>query len=166
MPHQHVFRYDYIGIFWASYINAPENKSIYFRDAKGWVQYCTQEHNDESTVRHTDDTLKLRFTEVPQQTLYKNFSPLRFSDPFYTGYFGTHQWILMFDRNDGIRFSHSPSSGGPPSAPNPAWDFQFIIPTYEVQREYGFRARAVYRERCARPEVMREFQDWKNSLRA
>jgi hypothetical protein len=164
MAHQHVFRYDYIGLFWASYINAPENKSIYFRDAKGWVQYCTQEHNDESTVLHTNDTLKLRFTDVPQQTLYKNFSPLRFSDPFYTGYFGTHQWILMFDRTDGIRFSHSPSSGGPPSAPNPAWDFQFIIPKYEVLEKYGFRARAVYRERCSREEVVKEFQTWRASL--
>ena len=70
----------------------------------------------------------------------------------------------MFDRNDGIRFSHSPSSGGPPSAPNPAWDFQFIIPKYEVLGKYGFRARAVYRERCSRDEVVKEFQTWRASL--
>jgi hypothetical protein len=163
-PHQHVFAHGYIGLFWASYIRAPENKSIYFRDPRGWVQLCTQAHNDESTVRHVDDALELKFTDVPQQTLYKNFSPLRFTDPFYYGYVGTHQWILMFDRAEGIRFSHSPSSGGPPSYPNPAWDFQFIIPKYDVLKEYGFRARAVYRERCDRDEVLREFKTWRESL--
>ena len=30
-PTQHVFRHGYIGLFWASYINAPEDKSMYFR---------------------------------------------------------------------------------------------------------------------------------------
>jgi len=164
-PHQHVFKYGYIGLFWASYINAPENKSIYFKDPKGWVQLCTQAHNDESTVRHKDDALDLKFTDVPQQCLFKNFSPLRFADPFYHGYFGaSHLFVLMFDRAEGIRFSHSPSSGGPPSYPNPAWDFQFIIPKYDVLQEYGFRARAVYRERCSREEIEKEYATWRSSL--
>ena len=166
-PTQHAFRHDYIGLFWANYINAPENKSIYFRDPQGWVQYCTQAHNNQSTVRHVDDRLELRFADVPQQTLYKNFSALRFSDPFYYGYFGlNHIYILMFDRAEGIRFSHSPSSGGPPSAPNPAWDFQFIIPRFAVLSDYGFRARAVFRERCPRDEIEREFRDWRRSVAA
>ena len=62
----------------------------------------------------------------------------------------------------------NPTSGGGTNrelqTSNPAWDFQFIIPTYEVLQEYGFRARIVYRERCPRAEVLREFQDWKTSL--
>jgi hypothetical protein len=164
-PTQHVFRNDYIGLFWANYINAPENKSIYFRDPRGWVQFCTQEHNNQSTVRHVDDAVQLTFYNVPQQTLYKNFSPLRYAEPFYYGYFGaTHLFILMFDRSEGVRFAHSPSSGGPPSFPNPAWDFQFIVPKYDVLEDYGFRARAVYRERCSREEIEREFRSWRESL--
>ena len=86
-------------------------------------------------------------------------------DPVYYGLFGTHQYILMFDRNDGIRFAHSPSGGGPPSATEVAWDWQFIIPTYDVLREYGYRARVVYRERCSREEVLREFRTWRESLK-
>jgi hypothetical protein len=73
----------------------------------------------------------------------------------------------MFDRSDGIRLSHSPSGGGDNpelQTTNPAWDFQFIIPAYEVMRDYGFRARAVYRERCSRAEVVREFTEWRKSL--
>lgn len=163
-PHQHAFRYQYIGLFWANYINAPENKSIYFRDAKGWVQLCTQEHNNQSTVRHVNDQFELKLLDVPQQTLYKNFSPLRYSEPFYYGYFGTHVFILMFDRSEGIRFTHSPSSGGAPSFPNPAWDFQFIIPTYEVLQEYSFRARVAYREKCSVEEIEKEFRTWREKL--
>jgi len=164
-PHQHAFRYGYIGLFWANYIHEPENKSIYFRDARGWVQLCTQEHNNQSTVRHTEDKLELKFLDVPEQTLYKNFSPLRFTEPFYYGYLGTtHLFILMFDRTEGVRFSHSPSSGGAPSFPNPAWDFQFIVPKYDVLEEYGFRARIAYRERCSREEIEQEFRRWRDSL--
>jgi hypothetical protein len=155
----------WFGLFWASYIDAPENKSIYFKDPKGWVQLCTQEHNNQSTVRHTDDKLELAFTPVREQTLYKNFSPLRYAEPFFYGDFGAaHVFILMFDRTEGIRFSHSPSSGGPPSFPNPAWDFQFIIPKYEVLEQYGFRARAVYRERCSRDEIEQGFRNWRATL--
>ena len=163
-PHQHAFRNGYIGLFWASYMNVPENKSLYFRDDKGWVQFCTQRHGGESTVRHVDDRTELAFLPGGRDTLYRNFSPLRFSDPFYFGVVGTHVYALMFDRTEGIRFSHSPSSGGPPSAPNPAWDWQYILPAYEPLREYGYRARAVYREKCPREEIQREFAAWRESL--
>jgi len=163
-PCQHVFKHGYIGLFWASYIDGPENKSIYFRDDKGWVQLCAQTHSNQSTVVPVDNKIELKFTPETREMLYKNFSPLRFSDPLYYGLFGTHQYILMFDRTDGIRFAHSPSAGGPPSATEVAWDWQFIIPTYDVLREYGYRARVVYRERCSRAEVLKEFRTWRASL--
>jgi len=164
-PCQHVFKHGYIGLFWASYIDAPENKSIYFRDDKGWVQLCTQTHANQSTVVSVDNKIELKFTPQTREMLYKSLSPLRFSDSVYYGLFGTHQYILMFDRSDGIRFAHSPSGGGPPSATEVAWDWQFIIPTYDVLREYGYHARVVYRERCSREEVMKEFRTWRESLK-
>ena len=46
--------------------------------------------------------------------------------------------ILMFDRSAGIRFSHSPSGGGLNRAAetsNPAWDFQYLVPRYEVMKQ-------------------------------
>ena len=47
---------------------------------------------------------------------------------------------------------------------NPAWDFQYILPRYEVCKDYDFRARVVYRERCSRAEVQREFESWRQQL--
>ena len=54
--------------------------------------------------------------------------------------------------------------GGPPSATETAWDWQFIIPEYEVAQEYGYRARVVYRERCPRDEVLEEYKNWRATL--
>jgi hypothetical protein len=163
-PHQHAFRNGYIGLFWASYIREPENKSIYFRDPKGWVQFGTQFHNDQSTVLHVDDKTELKFASGARPSLYQNLSTIRYADPFYYGIAGSHVAILMFDRAEGIRFTHSPSSGGAPSYPNPAWDWQYILPKYEVLQEYGYRARLVYREKCPREEILREFTSWRASL--
>src|SRR5262245_64201210 len=84
-PTQHAFTYGYIGLFWASYINAPLDRSIYFKSGGMWQQLCTQRHNDASTVRHRDDKFELRFSKSYPECLYRNFSPLRFEEPFYYG---------------------------------------------------------------------------------
>jgi hypothetical protein len=166
-PTQHVFSHGYIGLFWASYLNAPEDKSMYFRGGGRWQQLCTQKHNDESTVVHRDNKFNLTFSAVPGDALYKNLSPLRFDEPFFYGLVRKHLLLIMFDRSDGIRFTHSPSGGGynkELQTTNPAWDFQFIIPTYEVLQDYGYRARAVYRERCSREDVLQEWSRWQEAL--
>lgn len=163
-PTQHAFAHGYIGLFWASYINAPEDKSMYFRSGGRWEQLCTQRHNDESTVRHRDDKIELRFSEGFPQCLMRNLSPHRFDEPVYYGLFKNHIAILMFERVEGIRFTHSPSGGGvnkEMQTTNPAWDFQYLVPKYEVKKEYGFRARLAYRPRCSRAEVLREVDSWR-----
>jgi hypothetical protein len=167
-PTQHAFRHGYIGLFWASYINAPEDRSIYFRSGGQWQQLCSQRHNDESTVRHRDDRLELRFSEGYPDALYRHLSPLRYDEPFYYGLYGGHVYILMFDRTGGIRFTHSPSGGGvnrEQQTTNPAWDFQFLLPRYEVRAEYRFRARLAYRPRCSRADVLAEVQAWQRAAR-
>jgi len=129
-----------------------------------WQQLCTQRHNDESTVRHRDDKIELRFSERYPQALYRNLSPLRYDEPFYYGLFRNHTVILLFDRVEGIRFTHSPSGGGGNKelqTTNPAWDFQYIVPKYEVKKEYGFRVRLAYRLRCSRADILREVNTWR-----
>lgn len=162
MAHRPAFHHGYMGLFWASYINAPEDKSLYFRSGSRWVQLCTQRHNDESTVLPDDEEMP-PFSEGYPTMLYTNRSPLRFSEPFYYGRFGRMVYLLLFDRRSGIRFSHSPSGGG--DAPhaettNPAWDFQYIIPRYEVGRRYEFRARLVYKPFEGRADILEEFHRW------
>ncbi len=167
-PTQHAFNHGYIGLFWASYIHGPEDKSMYFRSGGQWQQLCTQRHNDESTLRHVADKVELRFSQNYRDCLFRNFSPMRFDEPFFFGLFRNHLALFMFDRTEGIRFTHSPTGGGftkEQQTSNPAWDFQYILPKYEVKKEYGFRVRLAYRPRCSRAEVLREVAVWRQLVR-
>jgi hypothetical protein len=165
-PTQHVFAHGYIGLFWASYINAPDDKSMYFRGAGLWQQLCSPRHNDQSTVRHRDDKIELRFSKNQPEALYRNLSQFRFDQPFFYGFFRDMTCIWMFDRTEGIRFTHSPSGGGTNKerqTTNPAWDWQYLIPKYEVKREYSFRVRLAYRPKCGRAEVLKEYENWQKA---
>ena len=81
---------------------------------------------------------------------------------------GDHVLIFIFEPDAQIRFSQSPSGGGPTAAKdghNPAWDFQYLLPKYEVKRDYRFRARLAYRPRCGREEILKEVAAWRQALK-
>ena len=90
---------------------------------------------------------------------------MRYAKPFYYGYFDDLVYILMFDRHEGIRLTHSPSGGGRNddfNTTNPAWDWQFIVPKFEVLKEYGYDTRVVLWPRCTREEFLAEYERWRN----
>lgn len=162
--HQHVFRRGYLGLFWANYIHAPEDKSMYLRGKDAWLQHCTPTHDTLSTVLHEADKFQMTFADGHRDCLYKNFSPMKYDRPFFYGLFRNMTFILMLDRTAGVRFTHSPTGGGFDKAAqssNPAWDFQYVLPRYEVNTDYGFRARLVYRPRCSRADVLKEYEAWR-----
>ena len=170
--HQPVFSRGYLALFWASYINAPADKSMYFQGGLDgqkdlWTQFCTQWHNDQSTVRHRDDAFEMTFPSDGRDALFKSLSRFRFDLPFFYGNFDDLIWLVMFDRAEGIRLTHSPSGGGGNAAlqtTNPAWDFQFLVQNPEIMREYSFRVRTVLRPRCSRAEMLGEFMKWKETM--
>ncbi|MCB1225921.1 MAG: hypothetical protein KDK99_08950, partial [Verrucomicrobiales bacterium] len=123
-------------------------------------------HNEQSTVRHRDDTFEMTFPEGGRDTLFKSLSPFCFDLPFFYGNFDDLVWIVMFDRTEGIRFTHSPSGGGANAelrTTNPAWDFQFLIPKPVVMQDYGFKVRTVPRPKCSRDEILAEYTQWQSA---
>lgn len=172
--HRDLFPFGYIALFWASYIHAPQDKSMYFLgtlDGKTeqWLQLSTQVHNDQSTVRFRDDTFEMKFADDGRPALFKSLSPLRFTKPFFYGHIDDLIWCVMFDRAMGIRFTHSPSGGGfhqERQTSNPAWDFQFVIEQPELNRDYGFRARTLLLPRCSREDLLAHFASWQSHLGA
>ncbi len=155
---------NFLGVFWASYINDPEDKSIRFLAAEStldkpvWVQFLTQQHNRDSTVRNEADSAEIKF-DTKKPTLWNNISPLRYSAPFFYGRFRNMVLIYIFRPDTRIRFSHSPSGGGTTKGgdgENPAWDFQLIIPDYKVGEEYQLKARLVYKPWKDRKDVLLE----------
>lgn len=148
IPRAAVFRNGYLGLFWASYIHQPESTAIQFlgREASGagerWIEAVSPAHGVESTHVAAEDLEE--YPHAPDfSPQYMVFSRSRYvyTRPFYFGVSHGMACVFLFRRGDGIRFSQSPSGGG---AGNPAWDFQWFIPRYEVNRAYGFEMRLVY----------------------
>jgi hypothetical protein len=140
---------------------------MYLRGRNLWLQHCTPAHNALSTVLHEVDKFELTFAEGHRDSLYKSLSPLRYELPLFYGLFRRHIFVVMFDRAAGLRLTHSPSGGGTNTqaqTTNPAWDFQYVLPQYEVNAEYHLRARAIYRERCSREQVLKEYEAWVKEL--
>ena len=172
IPHPPVFDRGFLGLFWASYIHAPEDKSMYFRgglegEKPVWTQICTPWHNDRSTVRSRLDRMDLTFRSENRPSLFRSLSRLRFDLPLFYGRFEDHVWIVMFDRSEGIRLTHSPSGGGYDAAretTNPAWDFQFLVPEPQLLQPYEFRARAIFRPWRCREEILDLHRDWEAGL--
>ncbi len=144
------FRNGYIGLFWASYINQPESLDIHFRGTPaaipnaqppGWIRGVTPAHGTLSTHPSATDTRTFAHDEPFPLTLVYSFSNYRYSEPWYFGVSHGMAFVQMFRPKDQVRFTQSPSGGG---TGNPAWDFQFYVPGYEVGRVYQFVMRAAY----------------------
>jgi hypothetical protein len=162
VPRRPVFRGGFLGVFWASYIQEPEDKGLYFLHeastpaAPRWAWLCTQRHGHASTVRHEADALDLEFEE-PGDLLYGNFSPLRYSAPFFYGRWRDRVLIYIFRPGPVVRFAHSPSGGGPNAAGDdtcPAWDFQVLLPGPAIGREHHLEMRLVFKPWAGRADVL------------
>ena len=162
-PHRTDYVGDFLGTFWASYINGPLDKSMYFLAAESnlqnpmWQQLCTQAHNRDSTLKNVADTTELEFDA--KNVLFGNLSPLKYSSPFFYGRFRNMVLIYVFQPSTDIRFTHSPSGGGRSAKgddTNPAWDFQLIIQEPKPNREYQLNGRLIYKEWKGRDDVLAE----------
>ncbi|MFC2087735.1 hypothetical protein ACFLSA_06210 [Bacteroidota bacterium] len=160
--------HDYLGLFFASYIEAPEDKRIFFQGyEKGettpkWIEAYSEKHGDKSThIAKDDDKDAFYFAPDFNVKLANHFSEYKYDKPFYYGRFKNMVLAFLFDSSEIIRFSQSPTGGG---AKNPAWDFQYIIPNPQLKKEYSFRARIVYKPFISEEDVLKEYQDWKETL--
>jgi len=149
VPRARTFRYGYIGLFFASYIHRPESLDIHFLgcpegqcDAQpDWVRGVTPLHGTLATHRGTGDRRTFRHDPDFPLTLVFGFSKHRFVEPWYFGVSHGMALVMVFRERDAVWLTQSPSGGGPG---NPAWDFQWFIPDYEVGRRYVFVMRAIY----------------------
>jgi len=148
IPRERSFTHGYVGLFWASYIDQPESLDIHFKGhgvdeppAARWIRGTTPAHGVLSTHLATGD--ERTFTHDPDfpLTLVFNRSQYRYAEPWYYGVSHGMALVFVFRPEDQIRMSQSPSGGG---EGNPAWDFQYLIPDYEVGRRYQMVMRAMY----------------------
>jgi hypothetical protein len=147
IPQAKTFRNGYVGLFWASYINAPESKDIHFLGSdsrKGkpeWIRGITPSHGVLATHLSRDDERSFKHDDDFPLSLAFNRSKHFFSEPWYYAVSHDMAFVQMFRPQDNIRLTQSPSGGG---NGNPAWDFQWFIPNYEVGQLYRMVMRAQY----------------------
>ena len=160
---KHYFRHGYAGFFWASYINAPPDRNIYFKGFTGsesvdkWISAFSEKHGTESTHTGINDEYDFYFAPDFRIRLANDFSDYRFYLPFYFGRFHNMALAFLFESSEVIRFTQSPTGGG---GANPAWDFQYLIPDAETGREYSFKARMVYKPFINNEDIRQEYEKW------
>ncbi|MEX2212996.1 MAG: hypothetical protein WD768_02640 [Phycisphaeraceae bacterium] len=154
IPRKKTFKNGYICLFWASYIHQPESLDIHFQGWRReglegkrfvppsqWVRAVTPAHGKLSTHPHVLDARTFKHDEPFPLTLVYNLSEHVYDQPWYFGVSHGMAFVQMFRPQDRVRITQSPSGGG---KGNPAWDFQFYIENYEVDKLYQFVMRAAY----------------------
>lgn len=149
IPRARTFKNGYIGLFFASYIHRPESLDIHFlgiptgeKTAEPrWIRGVTPTHGTLPTHLSVDDERDFPHDADFPLSLVFNRSNHRYNEPWYYGISRGMAFVQMFRPDDAVRLSQSPSGGG---EGNPAWDFQWFIPQYEVGRRYRFVMRAAY----------------------
>ncbi|MCA8997640.1 MAG: hypothetical protein KDA80_11660 [Planctomycetaceae bacterium] len=139
-PHADRFAHGYIGLFWASYINGPEDKAIHFtgEPQSGGppraIRAVTPKHGVEAVHPPKGQQWFPTIDDDFPLSLVGNYSNYVYTEPSYFGIRDDLRFEQSFRSRDQIFFVQSPSGGGG----NPAWDFQWFIPDCKVGETYGF----------------------------
>jgi len=91
----------------------------------------------------------------------------RYTKPFYYGLTAHGMvYMLMFDRaytpEDEIRFSIFKFKLK--KHPRPAWDYEYVIHKVKTGREYGYKARVVFKKFVSPEDCLKEYEDWARGL--
>jgi hypothetical protein len=163
-------KYGYIGLFFASYINAPEQRGIYFigqsvaGKAEGkpkWIYHLPETHGLQANHRPAGSNWNpLMDTLGFPISLVNGVSELEYIYPFYYGLCGGNVLIFMFEnpgKNAEICFAQSPDGGGDK---NPAWDFILYQKKYKVGRKFTFHGRIIYKRFEGKEDVIKIYEQW------
>ena len=165
--------YGYRESAWCSYMNCPPDPRVRFLSEGQWVAYMSPRHGLQSNIAPAfvpAETLEPFPSEnVTRRSFRWSRAPLRFDEPFYYGRLGKMVLIFIFDTPRWLRFYCSPTGGGPSLVLGqfcPAWDFEYVIPpdAYEVDKEFTFRMRLVYKQYVSDDDVLEEFRRTQDEL--
>ncbi|MEO1997167.1 MAG: hypothetical protein ABGZ17_18010 [Planctomycetaceae bacterium] len=169
IPRSQSFRQGYIGLFWASYIQAPTDRAIHFwghsaaDQSPRWIRAVSPRHGVDSTHPPFDGKHHFEVAADFPLTLVNHPSGYRYRSPWYYGVSQGMALAFLFRSHDQIWFAQSPTGGG---AKNPAWDFQWFIPDYQVDHAYGFVMRLVYTPFESQTQLSRRLEPHLEALNA
>jgi len=162
-------KHGYIGMFFASYLDSPEDKSLHFigksRAGMGdqnrrWIKYSPAQHGVKGIHRPAGSDWDPPADPNHPIPLVTSTSDYEYIYPFYYGISHGKVYLIMFkkpDSLDEIRFGQSPNGAGPT---NPAWDFFLIKRNYVVNEEFTFSGRLIYRDHDGEASIIKDYENW------
>ena len=161
-----MFGHGYIGLFWASYINSPKILGINIKgrnknsnDKSRWLYEYSKKHNENATHISDKDDFEPYMSPNFNVGLAVDVSESVYTEPFYYGLFHNMVFAYLFkEPKEGfIRFTKSPNGAG---LGRPAWDFHYILPGFEVGKEYSIKLRVVYKKWTGQKNIEDEYRKW------
>ena len=181
-PREDRFPLGYVAFMWASYMNRAIDRRIHFwgydGDEEGWVTFGESTDNGFETgtiaccgishLPYEEGAKTLNIIEHPNK---------KFILPFYYGLMhgsgrddrqdNTMVYIMMFDQRESIRFAmwnFIKNTRGVPDTHCPAWDWQYVIRKPQINEEYSYCARVIYKSFAGRDDVKAEYESWVSGL--
>lgn len=166
----------YAIFFFCNYMNDVADAALHFRGVAGpgqgetWISADAPpghpHFNHGGTYRFRDAAALEYDADLSFNLNSWAYDHPRFTLPFYYGRAARDMTlILMFDRawseQDEIRFSLFKFKLK--HFPRPAWDFQYVIHKVERDREYGYRARLVWKRFVSEEDCLAEYRNWASS---
>jgi len=172
------FPLGYIGFMWASYMNCTLDRRIYFigmnKGSEEWMAFGENTQNGFETGTIGAYSANHLPYEQGAKTLNLIEDPLKkFVYPFYYGLVhgsgnissgqDTMVYIMMFNQKESIRFAmwnFFRNAEGYPDTHSPAWDWQYVIRSPQLNKPYHYRARIVYKPFAGREDIENEYRKW------
>lgn len=175
------FPLGYVGFMWASYMNSAVDRRIFFigneNGKKEWIAFGEDTENgfevgtvayfECDSLQYEKETKTLNIIEDKHKKFVLPFYYGLTTCPGTEGKQDTMVYIMMFDQKEPIRFAmwnFFRNDKGEPDTHSPAWDWQYVIREPELNKEYGYKARVVYKPFCGREDVVEEFNTWIRQL--
>ena len=155
----------HLGVFWASYIQAPRNPGYYVWgrrsnfDPPAWHGiFDALDLHESGAIRAERGPVGERFRGQGRRLLY-SFGSVRYVEPLMAG--KVHGMLLayLFRPSDELEVRPAFNAGGG-GVGGPAWDYQAVVPDPEEGRRYSFRLRVVYKPFEALDEALDLHREW------
>jgi hypothetical protein len=168
----------YAILFFANYMNDVEDVAINFRGIEGankdekWISADAPNGHADWNQGGTYKSIFAPELEYDPNHNFKlnswSYDYPRFTKPFYYGIAANGMaFMLMFNKTyseeDEIRFSIFKFKL--PQALRPAWDFQYVIHKVEEEKEFGFKARLVWKKFVSQEDCINEYETWVESIK-
>jgi len=153
---------DFLGVFFASYINHPQNKGITIHVDGKWHYYETMAHGIESSIASIENLYHPTFSDkLEKHWLFASYAPIKYNLPLFYGINNGIMLCYMFQADPMLYFAHSPSGGG---KDNPAWDFFIIHQNPQPDRAFSISGRLIVKPFISESDLVKEYALWAKKI--